>query len=191
MADIDRWVIANAFLQLSKRPDLLASIDVFSINLSGASMANPGLLSHIETCLFESGLEAKHFCFEVTETEQIQNWEKANEILVALKQRGFAISLDDFGTGLASFDYLNRVAFDFVKIDGSFVKNLSRESRNRQIIEAVVLVAKSRGILTIAEFVETESERALLIDLHVDYAQGYVAHKPEPIADMQMAVPSS
>lgn len=187
MADIDRWVIASAFSQLADRVDLFSQIDVFSINLSGASLIDPDVLEHIDACHANSGLKAKHFCFEVTETEQIQDWIKARSILLGLKQRGFAISLDDFGTGLASFDYLNRLDFDYVKIDGSFVKGVSEDSRNHAIIKAIVLVAKSRGMHTIAEFVETEAERQLLVELQVDYAQGYVAHKPEELAKMHLA----
>jgi len=185
MADLDRWVIRNAFARVAEQPALLETIAQFSINLSGATLSDPQALEHIRLAHQHSGLDARHFCFEVTETEQVEDWDRALSVLSGLQDMGFAISLDDFGTGLASFDYLNRFAFDYVKIDGSFVHSLDTDTRNREVVEAVVLVAQRRGIATIAEFVENDAIMAQLDRLNVDYVQGFGVHRPEPITDLQ------
>jgi EAL domain-containing protein (putative c-di-GMP-specific phosphodiesterase class I) len=185
MADLDRWVIRNAFQAVADQPALLNEIGQFSINLSGATLSDPQAVEHIRSSLRLSELPAERFCFEVTETEQVEDWDRALDVLQGIKAMGFAVSLDDFGTGLASFDYLNRFDFDYVKIDGSFVRALDTEARNREVVEAVVLVAERRGIRTIAEFVENEAIIAELDRLNVDYVQGFGVHRPEPVSGLQ------
>ncbi len=184
MADLDRWVIRNAFLAVAQRPALLDRIAQFSINLSGASLSDPQAVEHIRVSLEASELSPERFCFEVTETEQVEDWDRALEVLGGIKTLGFSVSLDDFGTGLASFDYLNRFAFDYVKIDGSFVRSLDTDARNREVVEAVVLVARRRGIATIAEFVENDAIIEELARLDVDYLQGFGVHRPEPVTQL-------
>ena len=161
----------------------------FSINLSGATLSDPQALEHIRVARENSGLDAHHFCFEVTETEQVEDWDRALTLLRGLKELGFAVSLDDFGTGLASFDYLNRFDFDYVKIDGSFVRSLDTDTRNHEVVEAVVLVARRRGIRTIAEFVENDAIIAELDRLDVDYVQGFGVHRPEPVGGLHAGPP--
>lgn len=178
MADLDRWVIRNAFARVAEQPALLDTVAQFSINLSGATLSDPQALEHIRVARENSGLDARHFCFEVTETEQVEDWERALSVLRGIQELGFAVSLDDFGTGLASFDYLNRFDFDYVKIDGSFVRSLDTDTRNREVVEAIVLVARRRSIQTIAEFVENDAIVAELDRLDVDYVQGFGIHRP-------------
>jgi EAL domain-containing protein (putative c-di-GMP-specific phosphodiesterase class I)/GGDEF domain-containing protein len=189
MADLDRWVIRNAFASVAERPELLDQVAQFSINLSGATLSDPQALEHIRLARESSGLDARHFCFEVTETEQVEDWDRALTVLRGIQELGFAVSLDDFGTGLASFDYLNRFQFDYVKIDGSFVRSLDTDTRNREVVEAVVLVARRRGIQTIAEFVENDAIIAELDRLDVDYVQGFGVHRPEPVAGLHAGPP--
>lgn len=189
MADLDRWVIRNAFTGVAEQPALLDRVGQFSVNLSGASLSDPQALEHIRLALEDSGLQACHFCFEVTETEQVEDWDRALTLLRGLKELGFSVSLDDFGTGLASFDYLNRFDFDYVKIDGSFVRSLDTDTRNHEVVEAVVLVARRRGIRTIAEFVENDAIIAELDRLDVDYVQGFGVHRPEPVAGLHAGPP--
>lgn len=184
MADLDRWVIRNAFARLAGRAGADDQLAVFSINLSGASLSDSQLVGDIVDALEANRLDASGICFEVTETEQVEDWDCALDTLERIKALGFSVSLDDFGTGLASFDYLNRFPFDFVKIDGSFVRDLEENAHNRAVIEAVVLVARRRGIRTIAEFVETDAVAMLLDCLGVDYVQGFGIHRPEPLSEL-------
>lgn len=183
MPELDRWVIRNAFGLVAGMPALLARHASFSINLSGATLSDMQVLDDIRRALDDSGLASARFCFEVTETEQVDDWDRALQVLHGIKAMGFAVSLDDFGTGLASFDYLNRFPFDYIKIDGSFVRNLDSDERNREVVEAVVLVARRRGIHTIAEFVENEEIVRHLSELGVDYVQGFGIHKPAPVTE--------
>jgi EAL domain-containing protein (putative c-di-GMP-specific phosphodiesterase class I)/GGDEF domain-containing protein len=187
MADVDRWVITHAFQLVREDPDITQRIEQFSINLSGATLSDLTVIDHIAGLLQTTGLSPSQFCFEVTETEHIGDWQKAETILLSLREMGFSISLDDFGTGLASFDYLNRIPFDFVKIDGAFIRGLEAGHRNESVVEAVVLVARNREIRTIAEFVDGSEVERLLSALGVDYVQGFGIHKPAPISEFSQA----
>ncbi|AWN17718.1 EAL domain-containing protein [Salinisphaera sp. LB1] len=184
MVPLDRWVIRQAFTDIAARADQAARYDQFSINLSGSSLSHSETSAYVRNEIKRSGLPASLFCFEVTETEAIHDWDVALTILEELKTAGFAISLDDFGTGLATFDYLNRFDFDYLKIDGSFIRTLDTNVRNREVVEAMVLVARRRSIRTIAEFVENDAIAAQLRTLDVDFMQGFGLHRPEPLSGL-------
>ncbi len=172
MPEIDRWVI-NRGLELSATYGCR-----ISINLSGASLADDGLVDWIEQQRATHGADPGAICFEITETESIQGFEPAWRIVTRLRERGYRVALDDFGTGLASFEYLRNLPFDFVKIDGSFVRAAMTSPTDQAMVEAIHSVAATAGLLTIAEFVEDEATRAWLARLGVDYGQGYGLGRP-------------
>lgn len=172
MPEIDRWVI-NRGLELSGTHGHRVSI-----NLSGTSLADDGLVDWIEQRRAAHGADAAAICFEITETESIQCFEPALHIVTRLRERGYRFALDDFGTGLASFEYLRNLPFDFVKIDGSFVRAAMTSATDKAMVEAIHSVAKTAGLLTIAEFVEDEDTRAWLTELGVDYGQGFGIGRP-------------
>jgi len=123
-------------------------------------------------------VDAKQLCFEITETAAISNLSTATRFMTELRQEGCRFALDDFGSGLSSFGYLKNLPVDYVKIDGSFVKDMSTDPIDRAMVEAITRVAHVMQIQTIAEWVEDETTLQLLKTMGVDYAQGYHLGRP-------------
>jgi diguanylate cyclase (GGDEF)-like protein len=176
--DVDCWVIENVFNKiknLSKNEKRLESI---AVNLSGNTLSNPKLEGFIDYCFKKYKIDATKICFELTETHMMMNIEVAKIILSKLRKHGCSVSLDDFGAGMSSFGYLRELPIDKIKIDGSFVKNMSESMVDYTFVESITNVARAMGIKTVAEFVENERIVELLTDISVDYLQGYHIGKP-------------
>ncbi|MFP4131334.1 MAG: EAL domain-containing protein [Thiohalospira sp.] len=182
---LDRWVVARALAACAARPDCR-----LAINLSGASLSDLSLLEHIDRQPGLEGLEPGRVTFEVTETEAIQHPEQATRLLAGLRQRGYKVALDDFGTGLASFEYLKTFPFDYIKIDGSFVRDALNSPADRAVVESVRQVAAVFGARTVAEFVEDTETRSWLAGVGVDFAQGFGIHRPAPLEEVLPARPA-
>ncbi len=188
MNAIDRWVIDHAFrhLQLFQQN---GDKCIYSINLSGNSLNDEKLSEYIANKIDEYHIRTGQLCFEVTETAAVFNLVKASSIIKALKKIGCSFSLDDFGSGLSSFGYLKNLPVDFLKIDGSFVKDMNSNPMNRAIVEAIHQVGHTLNIRTIAEFVENEAIVTQLREIGVDFAQGYHFSRPEPLLDNSNVIP--
>ncbi|MBI3775390.1 MAG: EAL domain-containing protein [Gammaproteobacteria bacterium] len=181
MPMIDRWVINQTFDSVKQRlAQGLSYPETIAINLSGASLGDNGLLDFIKQKFYEHAIPADIICFEITETAAISNLINAVKLIKALKALGCRFSLDDFGSGLSSFTYLKNMPIDYLKIDGSFVKDMLTDSINHAMVESINQIGHVMGIKTIAEFVETQELADRLKILGVDYAQGYGVHKPQP-----------
>ena len=180
MPQIDRWVIHNVCRLLAQSGIQPATLGKVSINLSGLSMSDPSLSEYILAEVHASGFPPGAFCFEVTESTGFAERTAAIDTLQRLRQAGICTALDDFGTGLATFDYLKTLPLDFVKIDGSFVRHIATNRTDQRIVEAVCMVASTLGLRTVAEFVETPEQRALLCAYGVDQVQGYSIARPVP-----------
>jgi diguanylate cyclase (GGDEF)-like protein/PAS domain S-box-containing protein len=180
IGDIDRWVVTKAIRLLSEqgRRGLRPKVE---INLSGHSLGDPGLATHIDRELRSAEVDPTQLVFEVTETAAIGNIEAAQHFAEHLAELGCRFALDDFGAGFGSFYYLKHLPFDFIKIDGEFVRNLTTDETDRIVITAVVELARGLGKRTIAEFVGDEATVSALRDLGVDYLQGFHLGKPAPI----------
>jgi diguanylate cyclase (GGDEF)-like protein/PAS domain S-box-containing protein len=182
MPAIDRWVIGT-FLSGYESYYSTAeakSEGVYTINLSGASVNNPQFCSFLVEQIASSPIPSQKICFEITETTAIANLKRAANLIESLKQLGCRFALDDFGSGMSSLAYLKNLPVDYLKIDGSFVKNIVSDPIDRVMVESLNQISHVMGIQTIAEFVE---DRATLIELQeigVDYAQGYGIGKPRP-----------
>ncbi len=150
-----------------------------SINLSGRQFHDPGLLDVVDRSLLETGLTAARLEFEITETVAMQDLERADLILEALRQRGIRLLMDDFGTGHSSLSNLRRLPLHAVKIDRSFVADLPGENRSRGIVTAIIAMAHQLGLEVIAEGVETEEQLAFLRAEGCDSAQGFLLGRPE------------
>jgi diguanylate cyclase (GGDEF)-like protein/PAS domain S-box-containing protein len=182
MSDIDRWVIEHTFEQLKRiYPVLNVSSFLCSINLSGQSLSNDTFLEYLILKINESQLEPEILCFEITETAAISNIDHAQRFVNVLRGMGCQFSLDDFGSGLSSFTYLKRLTVDYLKIDGSFVRNICQDKTDLAMVKSIHQIGKMMGIKTIAEFVENEEIANLLRELGVDYLQGYGIGKPMPL----------
>ncbi|KAB7622983.1 EAL domain-containing protein [Alkalilimnicola sp. S0819] len=180
MAGVDRWVVSRAFRQLQHSP-VLQQVEQLAINLSGQSLSSEQFAFFVAEELERSGVDARRICFEITETAAIANLARAQEFIRTLRARGCRFALDDFGSGLSSFAYLRSLPVDYLKIDGAFVRNMSKDAIDRAMVVSINEVGHVMGIETIAEFVEDAATRELLRELGVDYVQGYGIHKPEPL----------
>jgi diguanylate cyclase (GGDEF)-like protein/PAS domain S-box-containing protein len=177
---IDRWVIGRA-IELLSAEKLAGHALTLQVNLSAKSIAEPTLADWIAGELENAGIDGTGLCIEVTETAAIVNLDHAKRFALTLEELGCELALDDFGAGFASFYYLKHMVFDYVKIDGEFIRELPRSSINRLVVQSVVGIARGMGKRTIAEFVEDEETLDLLRSYHVDYAQGFYIAKPGPI----------
>jgi EAL domain-containing protein (putative c-di-GMP-specific phosphodiesterase class I) len=153
----------------------------FSINLSGQSLSDDDILDFIDEEIKDSGIATQRLCFEVTESAAVSNLNKAQAFIDALRERGYRISLDDFGAGLSSFAYLKNFNVDTLKIDGSFIRDITDNRISESMVAAITQVAKVMELETVAEYVETEATRELVTKLGVDFAQGHAVGKPLPL----------
>ncbi|MGB5626052.1 MAG: EAL domain-containing protein, partial [Woeseiaceae bacterium] len=185
MPMVDRWVIHNSLKALGARWKSIAEDDpVFCINLSGQSFANPGFQAFIMDEIRDAGVPPKNICFEVTETVAISHIDDAVRFMTALRKFGCSFSLDDFGAGLSSFGYLKVLPVDYLKIDGSFVREVTSDEISRSMVDAICQIGKTMGLRIVAEFVEDEATQNILRTIGVDYAQGYGVGKPAPLDDI-------
>ncbi len=178
---IDRWVIENAFRWLVSEADEREKLAMCSINLSGQSLGDDKFLPYVIDQFHRSGLDATKICFEITETAAIASFSQANRFIQALKELGCKFALDDFGTGLSSFGYLKHFPVDFLKIDGSFVKEILHDPIDREMVRSINEIGHLTGKQTIAEFAENLEIINMLRSLGVDYAQGYGVSQPQRV----------
>ncbi len=182
MPHIDRWVVSTAIAKLSEARECVEGQNVmFSINLSGQSLGDDDILEFIEDELRHRDVPASALCFEITESAAVSNLDKAQAFIDGLRGLGCSISLDDFGAGLSSFAYLKSFNVDTLKIDGGFIRDIAENRISESMVAAITQVAKVMELQTVAEYVETEEQRELLVGLGVDYAQGHIIGRPQAI----------
>jgi len=187
MASIDLWVINQAFHELTlMRRDPGQQQCQLSINLSGQSLNDPyTLASYIENKLEEYELDGGSICFEITESAAIANLDEAALFIENIRGLGCKFSLDDFGTGLSSFSYLKNLNVDYLKIDGSFVRDIMRDPVSESMVAAINQVGQAMHLETVAEYVEDDEIRCKLVSMGVDYGQGYGIGKPALFSQIQ------
>jgi len=176
--NIDRWVIENAFRWLVSEADERERLALCSINLSGQSLGDDKFLPFVIEQFQKSGLDASKICFEITETAAVASFSQANRFIQALKELGCKFALDDFGTGLSSFGYLKHFPVDFLKIDGSFVREILHDPIDREMVRSINEIGHLTGKQTIAEFAENAEIIQMLTSIGIDYAQGYGISQP-------------
>ncbi|GGY86497.1 hypothetical protein GCM10011613_34540 [Cellvibrio zantedeschiae] len=180
--ELDKWMIEEVFHLLTQHKDLLTGIESVSMNLSALSLREPHFADHIIHLIDLYKIPPSLINFEITETEAITNLEVANEFMQRLHKLGCYFSLDDFGSGFASYAYLHKLAFDTLKIDGIFVRDMDREPNHYAMVKAIVEMAHSLEKEVVAEFVETAEVVELLKKLNVKWGQGFLYHKPEALS---------
>ena len=185
MPAIDRWVVHHCFRWLSSQPSLEGVL--LSINLSGTTLSDDNFLAFIREQFERFRVPHDTVCFEITETAAIANQATASQFIRELRAMGCWFALDDFGSGLSSFAYLKNLPVDYLKIDGSFVRDMLHDPYDRAMVAAINEVGHRMGIRTIAEFVENRETLHALADLGVDYAQGWALGKPAPLREASAA----
>ena len=183
MPNIDRWVIKNTFStyrQLLNKSNEKCNY-VFSINLSGTSLGDKSLLGYIREQFVIYAIPPECICFEITETAAIVNLKNTISLFTALRKLGCSFALDDFGSGMSSFMYLKNFEVDYLKIDGSFVKDMHINKIDHAMVRSIHSVAEAMNIKTVAEFVENKSILKELKNIGVHYGQGLYLGEPMPI----------
>ena len=173
---IDHWVLDQSFRFLKSRPGTR-----LSINLDPRTIDNPDFYKQVGEHRVRHGIQPQDVCFEVTENVALENLTRAVETMHKLTQDGYRFALDDFGSGVASFGYLQKLPVQYVKIDGQFVQNFTADPVNPLVVRTLSELARMRNIQCIAECVENESTKQQLARLGVDLGQGFFLHKPEPL----------
>ncbi len=186
MPKLDRWVIANAF-RLVSQANPHRERALYAINISAQSLNDKNFLRYIIDTASISGIAPEQICFEITETTAIANLNQAHHFIATLRTLGFNFALDDFGSGMSSFAYLKNLAVDFIKIDGTFIKDVNRDPMHLAIVKSIATIARVMDVKIIGEWVEDAATLHTLQNIGIDYAQGFHIHIPEPLvlADRQ------
>lgn len=182
---VDRWVVGNFLAwigDLRRHPD--APLGHYSINLSATSLGEESFLEFVLTTIERHQIPPDCLCFEITETAAIANLSRAMTFMERLKAVGCSFALDDFGSGLSSFGYLKTLPVDYLKIDGSFVRDIAHDPIARAMVASINSIGHEMGLQTVAEFVESEAILECLQSIGVDYVQGYHLGRPGPLSDL-------
>jgi len=192
MSSIDYWVIGNTFGKLAEHIQQAGQACRVSINLSGQSLNDPvGFAAYIGNKLEQYGLDANDICFEITESAAIANIDDARLFIDQVSTYGCQFSLDDFGTGLSSFSYLKNLKVSYLKIDGSFVRDIVTDQVSESMVAAINQVGHAMQLKTVAEFVENDEIIQKLAEIGVDYGQGYGLGMPVPLSEILSSLPST
>ncbi|HET9154150.1 MAG TPA: EAL domain-containing protein [Solirubrobacterales bacterium] len=180
--ELDRWVVARA-LELMAERERAGNPVSLHMNLSGASMTDLSVLEFIERRLDEGETDPSRCTFEITQTARVDDYDTAAGFADRLTEFGCEVAIDDYGAGFGPFAYLKKVPFDVIKIDGAFVRDISRNDADQLVVKAIVEIARGLGKRTIAGFVEDEDTTKLLREYGVDMGQGFHLGKPVDAAE--------
>lgn len=182
MTKLDLAIIDRSFSALSNKYFSDLGNDGFiSINLSGQSLSEDDFLVKVKHLMMKHRINPAQVCFEITESAAIANQDLVKRFMKEMKNLNVKFALDDFGTGLSSLTYLKEFPVDYLKIDGSFIKDIVTDSVDRTLVEAINDMAHTMGLKTVAEYVESKEILHLLSILDIDYAQGYYIQKPTEV----------
>jgi diguanylate cyclase (GGDEF)-like protein len=177
MADIDRWVLKRVVQSLAELTPSMPELKL-STNLSGFAFEDEGLAAYLRALLKEHDIAGDRLVLEITEQLAVRFAASTDKQIAMLRDLGCQLAIDDFGSGYSSFSYLKRLPVDFLKIDGSFIKSLTRDRVDQAMVRMVGEVARAAGIETVAEYVNSAATFELLVKYGIDYAQGYFIGKP-------------
>ncbi|WP_419728834.1 EAL domain-containing protein [Lichenicola sp.] len=178
---IDRRMAEKVFAWMEAEPDFHDGIDMISINLSGQSIADTSFHQDICAMIRAAQFDVRKICLEITETAAITRFDDAKSFIDEVRSLGVKVALDDFGAGASSFGYLKTLPVDFLKIDGQFIKEITQDGLDVVAVRCFRDVARKLHVQTIAEFIECDDQRQVLAELGIDFGQGYLLHRPEPL----------
>jgi diguanylate cyclase (GGDEF)-like protein len=182
MVDVDRWVVQTAFTALGRGGIRLPEGRSLAINLSGQTLGDPQFLEFVVDCFDATGVQPQQICFEVTESSVTVNIDHARRFIGVLHGMGCRFALDDFGRGISSFANLKNLSLDYLKIDGSFIRNLATDSVNQAMVAAMVKLARTLNFKVVAEQIEDDSALEAARRMGVDFLQGFQLGRPQPLA---------
>ena len=179
---LDAWVVEETLKICRRYMDQKNGTPcLFAVNLSGASLKDAEFRRILLELLRNQPDTGPHLCFEITETATLGNLSIVNDFIHVMREFGCRFALDDFGSGLSSFTYLKNLKVDFLKIDGAFVRDIESNALDRSMVDAIHRIGHQMGLITVAEYVESDQVLAILRQIGVDSAQGNLLHKPEPV----------
>jgi len=182
MATVDRWVVQTTLVALSRNAFQLARDRSVAINISAQTLADPSFLEFVVECLDHTGVSPDQVCFELTESAVVGNMEHARRFVGVLHGMGCKFTIDDFGSGVASFSSLKNLPLDYLKLDGSFMRNLARDSVSQTMVTAMIKLARTLNFKIIAEQVEDSAALDVARRMGVDFVQGFVIARPAKLA---------
>lgn len=177
MQKVDRWVVERLFAWMRENPQVAGKEIDFCVNLSGVSLGDEVLLAYLLE-QFNSGIDPKRICFEITETSAVAKYIEAQDFISRLRNIGCWFAIDDFGSGVCSFAYLQQFQIDAIKIDGQFIQDINRNPISRTVVNSINEISHHLGVKTVAEFIENEAIRETLESIGIDYMQGYLIDRP-------------
>jgi diguanylate cyclase (GGDEF)-like protein/PAS domain S-box-containing protein len=178
---VDRWVVQTTLAALGRGAISVASDRCVAINVSGQTLADLQFLEFVVECLDSTGVTPSQVCFEISETAVVANLDHARRFVEVLHGLGCQFALDDFGSGVGSFSNLKSLPMDYLKIDGSFIRNLGRDSVNQAMVTAMIKLARTLNFRVIAEQVEDSAALDAARRMGVDFVQGYAIGRPQPL----------
>ena len=182
MALVDRWVVQTTLAALGRGAIPVPANRSIAINISGQTLGDVQFLEFVVECLDSTGVAPSQVCFEITENAVIANLEHARRFVGVLHGMGCQFALDDFGSGVGSFSNLKNLPLDYLKIDGSFMRNLARDNVNQAMVTAMIKLARTLNFKVIAEQVEDSTSVEAARRMGVDYLQGFAIGRPQPLA---------
>jgi diguanylate cyclase (GGDEF)-like protein len=182
MSIVDRWILEHTFMILSREEYReIAANCKWGINLSGMTIGEADFHHFVSDCLNRYEILPTNVYFEITETAAIKNFHNCTTFMNNIHSIGVQFALDDFGSGLSSFSYLKKLSIDYLKIDGSLVKDIVNSKLDQTMVASIADIAKVLNVKTIAEYVENDEILDVLSNMEIDYAQGYGIMKPQPL----------
>ncbi len=176
---IDRWVLSTTLNWLDANFDELPNTRFVCMNLSGASLNDERFVQDAYAMLANHSRVAQRLCMEITESVALHDLENTRRFIDKVRSYGVKVALDDFGAGYTSFSYLKELPADLLKIDGNFIVNMNAHPANIAIVEAIISLARNLGMKTIAEWAEDNATVQTLVEIGVDYVQGYAIARPQ------------
>jgi diguanylate cyclase (GGDEF)-like protein len=180
---LDRYVVDRTLGWLERHPREAASVGLVAINLSAATLLDVDFADFLRQRLARTSFASERLCFEITETSVVRDLGRALDFIREFRALGCRFALDDFGTGFCSFSYLESLDVDYLKIDGSFVRESHRQPLALAIVRSIAEIARVMRKQTIAESVESEALVRQMQALGVDFIQGFAIGRPQPIAE--------
>ena len=177
---LDQYIFHHVLSDINEFKSLGLKTPPISVNLSRLDLYNPHLISIILELLKEENINSSDIHLEVLESGFMESTDQIVEVVTHLKEHGFVIEIDDFGSGHSSLNTITRLPFDILKIDMKFIREMDKDIRNKEVVKMVIELSKTLGVKTTAEGVEEENQYLYLKELGCDYIQGYYFSKPLP-----------
>jgi diguanylate cyclase (GGDEF)-like protein/PAS domain S-box-containing protein len=182
MPHVDRWVVQAVLSALGRGGMKLPTGRSVAINIAGQTLGDSEFLEFVVDCFDHTGASPADICFEVTESSVVANLDHAQRFIAVLHGMGCEFALDDFGTGLSSFATLRTLPMDYLKIDGSFIKNLAGDSVNQAMVSAMIELSRSLNFRVVAEQVEDQLSLDTVTRMGIDFVQGFIVGRPLPLS---------